>query len=46
MIIIQGYSEGVLVAEEQLADKDEQFASAIADELYETGCDYVEVIQG
>ena len=46
MIVIQGCFEGNIVAEEQLADTDDQFTEALVADLYASGCDYVHVIQG
>ncbi len=46
MIVIQGMFEGDIVAEEQVLDSDEMFIEALVQDLYASGCDFVNVIQG
>lgn len=46
MLIIQGFIEGQMIAEEQLSDADEMFAEAMLNNLFANGCDTVEIIEG
>jgi len=45
MIVIEGMFEGELVSQERVANEDEMFIEALVQDLYASGCDFVNVIQ-